>query len=79
MGLTGSRYDSGRAWINVAIVGQTRVGEGIFINAIRGIGSKTVDSANVTHGMKPGDIMKTQLFIFMILLVLVMLSMTNII
>jgi GTPase Era involved in 16S rRNA processing len=56
-------------WINVAIVGQTRVGKGSFINAIRAIkkskeiGEKGPDefviqgpSANVTHGMKPGPL-----------------------
>jgi GTPase Era involved in 16S rRNA processing len=43
-------------WINVAIVGQTRVGKGSFINAILGKRSNTADSANVTHGMKPGPL-----------------------
>lgn len=56
MGLDISREESDRTWINVAIVGQTRVGKGSFINAIRGIGSEAVNSANVTHGMLPGPV-----------------------
>jgi GTPase Era involved in 16S rRNA processing len=56
MRLSASEYECDRTWINVVIVGRTRVGKGGFVNSIRGINSNTVNSANATHGIIPGPL-----------------------
>jgi GTPase Era involved in 16S rRNA processing len=56
MGSDVSRVESVRKWINVAIVGQTGVGKGSFINAIRGISEIKENFTNVTHGILPGPL-----------------------
>jgi GTPase Era involved in 16S rRNA processing len=56
MGPAVSKDEYIRKWINVAIVGQTGVGKGSFINAIRGISDIEEDLTNVTHGILLGPL-----------------------
>jgi GTPase Era involved in 16S rRNA processing len=55
------REDQNEKVVRIAVIGKTGAGKGSFINAIRGIGSNSIGSANeneqnadVTHGVLPG-------------------------
>jgi predicted GTPase len=50
------REDHNDKVVRIAVVGQTGVGKGSFINAIRGFSNFKINPAKVTHGALPGPL-----------------------